>query len=138
LLWCMERMAGCQHMALLNLHATWIAILAGFIAGAISGLRFYDDEWLGGYSSWRRRMVRLAHISFFGLALINLAFVFTVKYLNLPEQPWTSWLFIVGLVTMPVCCYLSALNKVCRHLFVLPVGSLLGGCIVFLVAGVFK
>jgi hypothetical protein len=54
-------------MEILNFYAAWIGILLGFIAGAVLGLFFHDENWMGGYSSWRRRMSRLGHISFFAL-----------------------------------------------------------------------
>jgi len=40
----------------------WIAFLLGGLAGAIPGLFFHHPDWLGGYSSWRRRMIRLDHL----------------------------------------------------------------------------
>ena len=51
----------------LNLQTAWIGFLLGCISGAVLGLFFHRAEWLGGYGSWRRRMLRLAHISFFGI-----------------------------------------------------------------------
>ena len=55
-------------MQTLHLYAAWIGIFMGFLAGAGLGLFFHRDGWLGGYSSWPRRMARLGHISFFGIA----------------------------------------------------------------------
>ena len=63
----------------LNLVFAWVWILAGFLSGMVLGLRFHDDNWLGGYGSFKRRMHRLAHISFFGLGAVNLFFHLTVK-----------------------------------------------------------
>ena len=60
-----------------NVWAAWLGILAGALAGAVMGLMFHRDDWLGGYSSWRRRMLRLGHIAFFGIGLLNLAFAAT-------------------------------------------------------------
>jgi len=119
-------------MATVNLAAAWIGILCGFVAGAISGLFFANDGWLGGYSSWPRRMVRLGHISFFGLALINFAYAVTVRVMELASiSPWPSRLFIVGAVTMPLVCYLSAYRRGFRHLFAVPVLSLVLGVALF-------
>lgn len=120
-------------MLSLNLQAAWIAIFVGFIAGAIQGLYFHKEEWFGGYGSWRRRLMRLGHISFFGLAFINFAFVFTVGYFRLPEPLAPSILFVVALFAMPVICYLSAWKDSMRHAFIIPVGSLLSASILLLV-----
>jgi len=54
-----------------NLLAGWIATLAGIVSGAVMGLFFLREEWLGGYSSHPRRLLRLGHISFFGLGFTN-------------------------------------------------------------------
>ena len=119
-----------------NLLAAWVGILLGFVAGAVQGLFFHDDNWLGGYASWRRRMVRLGHISFFGLALINLTYAVSLRLLDRPGTgPWPSRLFIVGAIAMPLVCYLAAYRKSLRHLFPIPVIALLAGAVVFIYEG---
>jgi len=107
---------------LLNVYTAWIAFLIGIMAGAVSGLKFYSEDFLGGYSSWRRRLVRLAHISFFGLGLINLAFAFTARCLAVSSGlSVASVSLVVGTITMPLVCYLAAFRPVFRHLFFIPV-----------------
>ena len=116
-----------------NLHAAWIGILLGSVAGALQGLFFRRDDWLGGYGSWRRRMFRLGHVSFFGLAFINVAFTLTVRTLGIEEGvTWTSRLFILGAITMPLLCYLSAFRDSTRHLFFIPVLSVIVGTVMLL------
>ena len=122
-------------MEKLNLIAGWIGILCGMLTGAIVGLRFHDENYLGGYQSWRRRLARLGHISFFGLAIINFAFFFTVEWLfsnggqaNLVLN-LASWLLVAGALAMPTVCYLSAWKKPLRHLFFIPVSLLIAGVI---------
>jgi hypothetical protein len=108
-----------------NLLAGWISILLGFGAGAVPGLSFWREDWLGGYGSWRRRMVRLAHIAFFGLGFINILFALTVarfgQLSTFDPLHWASWLLVAGNVAMPVACYLSAWRLSFRHLFFIPV-----------------
>lgn len=109
----------------MNLIAGWTSILLGFVAGAVPGLFFWREEWLGGYGSWRRRMVRLAHIAFFGLGFINLLFALTVARFGTlaTADPlhWASWLLIAGNVAMPATCYLAAWRLPFRQLFFIPV-----------------
>jgi hypothetical protein len=113
-------------MADANLYAAWVAMLLGGIAGAVQGLWFHHEAWLGGYGSWRRRMLRLGHISFFGIGLINLAFALTARSLDLVGGLyWPSRLLIAGAVTMPLVCYLSACRKPFRHLFFIPALSVI-------------
>ncbi len=127
----------------LNLWAAWIGILLGMLSGAAHGLFFHRADWLDGYGSWRRRLTRLGHISFFGLAFVNLAFFFTAAHLvestagTIPSALQSaSWLLVAGAVFMPIVCYLSAWRQAWRRLFVLPVGCLVLGVTSLLVLGV--
>ena len=125
----------------LNLWAAWIGILLGMITGAGMGLLFDREDWMGGYGSWRRRLTRLGHISFFGLAFVNLAFVLTVDRMGaaVGEPPpasvvLASYLLVAGAVLMPATCFLAAWRRGLRLLFVLPVGCLLVGVLSLLVS----
>ena len=71
-------------------------------------------------------MYRLAHISLFGLAILNLLFYFTVTGLKLAggRIEVASWGFIIGALAMPACCLFMAHNLKLRALFILPVISL--------------
>lgn len=118
----------------LNLFAGWIGFLAGVISGAVIGMFFHRDEWMGGYDSFRRRMVRLGHISFFGLGILNVLFGLTLGTARF-EGEWlqaASWSMVAGALTMPACCFLSAWRKPFRHLFFIPVSSLFAGIAVLL------
>ncbi len=111
---------------MLNIYAAWIAILVGVLTGITTGIFFHKEEFLGGYSSWTRRLMRLGHVSFFGLGFINLLFALTVRTLGIESGiEAASVLFVIGLITMPTVCYLSAFRKVFRHLFFIPVLSIL-------------
>jgi hypothetical protein len=111
----------------LNLIVAWLGILLGFASGMGLGLCFHREDWLGGYASFRRRLYRLAHISFFGLGATNLLFWLTVKNLSVSGAmlDWASILFALGAATMPVCCLLMAHFPKARLLFSIPVVSLL-------------
>lgn len=121
----------------LNLFTAWAGILAGFGSGAWLGLGFAGTNWLGSYTSFRRRMYRLGHISFFGLGFVNLMFHLTAK--TFPNPPAillqvASWMFVIGAVSMPGCCLVMAHHpKAKPHtLFAMPVASLVTGGIVTL------
>jgi hypothetical protein len=66
-------------METLNILSGWIGICLGVFTGALFGPLFHKEDWLEGYSSWPRRMLRLGHISFFGLAFLNFMFALTAK-----------------------------------------------------------
>ncbi len=108
-----------------NLFVGWAAILGGLLSGSLIGMFFDREDWAGGYDSWRRRMLRLTHISLVGTGLLNLAFAFSVRAVHLDPCPRpASVLFIVGALTMPAVCGLSAWRRVFRHAFFIPVLSL--------------
>ncbi len=126
-------------MQLLNFYAVWIGILLGFVSGAILGLFFQDENWMGGYSSWRRRMARLGHISFFGIAIINLMFSLSITVFNVQlDNFYPSYLFIAGAISMPLICFLSAYKKNFRHLFPVPVLCLVAGTFLFISEGLMR
>lgn len=113
----------------LNLVHAWAWILAGFLSGAVIGLKFRDEKWLGGYASFPRRMYRLAHISFFGLGIANLAFWLTARDLAAPSTALltiSSLGFVAGALFMPVCCIVTAHFPRLHSLFALPVSCLVG------------
>jgi len=118
----------------INLIGGWLGMLAGVLSGGIVGLFFYRDEWMGGYDSWRRRLTRLGHISFFGLGFLNLMFAATAGQLLL--RGWylevASVGLLVGAITMPICCFLSAWRKPMRHLFPIPVAAVTVGIVAIL------
>lgn len=109
-----------------NWYAGWGLILVAFLTGAGLGLFFDQDDFWGGYTSFRRRLVRLGHIALAALGMLNLLFALSPW----PEQShWQttpasiSW--IIGAVTMPASCFLTAWKKNLRPLFVIPVSFLI-------------
>ncbi len=118
---------------MVNLYAGWIGFLLGCVAGAVPGLFFHGEQWLGGYASWTRRMVRLGHISFFGIGLINISLALSAGALGIENGlALASPLLLVGAVTMPAVCYASAFKKPFRHLFFIPASSVTLGVALFL------
>ena len=113
----------------LNLVVGWSSMIAGALAGAVIGLYFHDESWMGGYTSLRRRMVRLGHISFFGLGFLNVLFALTLAIAPIPLTAalWGSIAFALAAVTMPLCCFLTAWRPALRHLFPIPVAAVLAG-----------
>lgn len=113
----------------INLFLAWLWILLGFLTGMAMGFFFHNENWLGGYADLKRRMYRLAHISFFGLGAVNLLFWLTMQQAS-PEKPLAgiaSCAFIVGAVTMPICCVVMAHFPKAHLSFAIPVLSLIAG-----------
>lgn len=118
----------------LNLVIAWLWILLGFVSGMVLGLFFHRENWLGGYASFKRRLYRLAHISFFGLGVVNLLFCLTVQNFSLagPLVHFASLAFITGAIAMPVCCVVMAHFPKAHMIFAVPVVSLTAGGILTL------
>ncbi len=117
----------------INLLAGWVSFLLGAASGALIGLRFHGEDWLGGYQSFRRRVLRLGHIAFFGLGLINILFALSAP--GAPSSQWTwlaSALLAGGAATMPLNCFLTAWRPAFRHAFFIPASLTLCGIGAFL------
>lgn len=100
------------------------------LSGIIPGLLFHKADWMGGYDSWRRRLTRLGHISFFGIGFINLGYALTLDFIDKEDGSLLASLcFLTGALTMPLFCYLSAWRKPWRHFFFIPVTALALGTI---------
>jgi hypothetical protein len=113
----------------------WSGMLGGVVSGAALGLFFHREDWMGGYASFRRRLARLGHISFFGLGFLNLLLAFTNQLVALPERAASvaAAAMIVGAVAMPTCCFLAAWRPSFRHLFAVPVAGVFTGIVATLV-----
>lgn len=117
----------------LNLFAGWLSFLFGAASGALIGLKFHREDWLGGYQAFPRRMVRLGHIAFFGLGLINILFALSAP--PFATSRWTaiaSVLLVIGAATMPTNCFLTAWRGGFRHAFFIPAGATMAGILAFL------
>jgi len=117
------------HSFQINLALAWLGMALGFASGSALGLKFHREDWLGGYGSFRRRLYRLGHISFFGLAVVNLMFYFTTRLPALAGASLAvaSWGFVIGAIAMPICCFIMAHQPKLRLLFLVPVLSLIVG-----------
>ncbi len=79
-------------------------------------------------------MIRLAHISFFGIAFINLVFVVSGHIFSIKSGVRiTSYSLVAGAIAMPLVCYLSAIQPFFRHFFFIPVVSICMGLVTFLI-----
>jgi hypothetical protein len=80
-------------------------------------------------------LYRLAHISCFGLGVVNLLFAVTARnWLGGGcLTSFASLAFVIGALTMPVCCVLAAHFPKTRPLFAVPILNLLAGGMLVLI-----
>ncbi len=111
---------------LLNWQVGWILLLAGFVSGAIMGLGFHKEAFLGGYNSFSRRLLRLGHIACCALGFFNLLVsIFPIHGDGGLGALLISYGVALGGIFMPTICFLTAWKMPFRHLFFIPVLSLL-------------
>ena len=119
----------------LNWFAGWAMVFAAFLTGAMIGLGFHREDFLGGYTSFRRRMLRLGHVALAALGMMNVVFALSPWPVAGTTAAWgASVCFLGGGISMPVICFLAAWRKPLRHLFILPV-SMLIAAVMFTLAG---
>jgi hypothetical protein len=79
-------------------------------------------------------MVRLGHIAFLGIGILNILYALTIQSLRWAAPPAVVVCSLVAAgILMPLVCYLSAWRKPLRLLFVVPVLCVLIGVIGLLV-----
>ncbi|TWU30565.1 hypothetical protein Poly41_66600 [Novipirellula artificiosorum] len=109
----------------LNWYFGWGLVVSAFVTGALIGIFFHQEEFLGGYASFRRRLLRLGHIAQAALGMMNVLYSVSTNRAEWFDTQMASWAFVVGGVSMPMVCFLSAWKKSFRHLFFIPVIALL-------------
>lgn len=95
-------------------------ILVGFVSGAALGGGFLREDFLGGYASPRRRLLRLAHIACIALGVLNLEFVRSTAATSVVA----SFGFAFGALAMPIACVLVARSRRFYLVFSVPVLAL--------------
>ena len=111
-----------------NWYFGWALVLSGFLSGAAIGLFFHRPDFLGGYDSFRRRLVRLGHIAQVALGLLNVLYGISLwPAESLWQAQAASWCFMIGGVSMPAVCFLTAWKEPFRRLFAIPVAALVLG-----------
>src|SRR5262245_57879406 len=114
-------------------------IAAGFAVGALVGLGFHRDEFLGGYGSLRRRLVRLGHVGLIGLGMLHILFSTTlpsIAYGNGDLATLASYCWLAGGIAMPSVCFLTAWQPALRRAFAIPVGLLIAAAVLTAIEGV--
>jgi hypothetical protein len=101
-------------------------LLAAFVTGAGLGLAFHQEDFWGGYVSFRRRIVRLGHIALAALGMLNILFSYSPWPSNSSfEGGAASVGLVVGGISMPAVCFLTGWKPGFRRLFFIPVAALL-------------
>lgn len=122
----------------LNIVFGWVWMNMGFITGMLMGLKAEQfglntlkegPTWLDGYSSVPRRLIRLGHVAFIMLPVLNILFGQYIDGAAL-DQGWKtfgSYSMIAGAVGIPLLCFGAAFYRPVKILLGLPASAILIG-----------
>jgi hypothetical protein len=70
-------LSGTEPRVAVNLAVGWSSLAVGALTGLILGIWSFGGpvpvpEWIGDYDTLSRRLLRLGHIAFFGLGILNI------------------------------------------------------------------
>ncbi len=118
-----ERPAICVQR---NLAIGWSSLAVGAISGLILGLWSFDGplpapEMLADYGSLSRRLMRLGHIAFFGLGLINILMARQIAATPRPVLGRTALACMnFGNLLLPPALMAAALHEPLKYFTSLP------------------
>ena len=119
----------------INILFGWAWMCIGFVSGMTLGLWAEGEQWLGGYASVTRRYLRLAHVAFIALSVINILYGKELGSVALPShiENIGSALMIFGAAGVPLACISAAFFRKTRYLLPLPASALLIGTIILII-----
>ena len=119
-------------MGELNITFGWLWINAGVISGMIMGLWSFkgplkSPAGMEDYSSLPRRFVRLGHVAFIALSMINILYGQAIDNVNLPHflKEAGSYAMIFAAVGIPLGCMTAAFRNKLKYCLALPATSFL-------------
>ncbi len=113
----------------INVLFGWAWMCLGFISGMILGIWAEGEQWLGGYASITRRYLRLGHVAFIALSIINILYGKELGAVTLPVHIKNigSYLMIFGAIGVPTTCISAAFFRKTKYFLPLPALALLAG-----------
>lgn len=108
-----------------NITFGWIWILVGIVIGAFMGMWSFNGPMLspvGDYSSLPRRMLRLSHIAFIALAMINILYGYGIDKIRVNDRLKNlgSKSMIYGSALMPVLLFIAVFYEPIKYLTFIP------------------
>ena len=106
-----------------NISFGWFWILVGLIVGAVMGMWSFNGPFIspvGDYSSLPRRMLRLSHVAFIALAIINILYGYEIDKINSKYKKLGSNFILWGGVLMPVLLLGGVFYEPIKYLTMIP------------------
>jgi hypothetical protein len=114
-------------MAMSNRAVGWATIAVGIACGLVMGLWSFDGpmpvpSWIGDYTDTSRRLIRLGHIAFIALGMIDILLADELRRTTLSAAGRTlaSRLMIAGNIFLPVALIVAALWRPAKYVMPAP------------------
>jgi hypothetical protein len=125
-----------------NISFGWLWILVGILLGAFMGMFAFNGPLpspVGDYTSLPRRMLRLSHIAFIALAIINILYGHEIDKLRIRNKlkRLGSRFLIWGAILMPTLLIFAAFFEPAKYLTMVPAGLVIVSLFI-MVCGRFK
>ena len=125
-----------------NIKFGWLWILVGIFVGAIMSMWSFNGPFVspvGDYDSLPRRMLRLSHIAFIALAMINILYGYEIDKVKLKEKfkRLGSNFIICGAILMPLVLMGAVFYENLKYFAVVPIFLIIISLIIIL-AGIMK
>lgn len=108
----------------------WASMVAGAGTGLLMGLWSFDGpvpvpDWIGDYDATARRLIRLGHIAFFGLGILNLLLARELSRLALTQRlvRAAARSMNFGNIFLPVTLFAAAAYHPLKYLLPFPAVS---------------
>jgi hypothetical protein len=133
----------------INIVFGWVWMNMGFITGLLMGLKAEQfglntlregPTWLDGYGSVPRRLIRLGHVAFIMLPVLNILYgqFIDAAALDLVWKRVGSSAMIAGAVGVPLLCFGAAVYRPLKILLGLPASAILLGNLIIAVGYAFR
>lgn len=119
-----------------NITFGWIWILAGLIVGAVIGMWSFNGPLaspIGDYADLPRRLIRLSHIAFIALAIINILYGYEIDKVKVKLRNLGSHFIIYGAVLMPLLLIGAAFYEPIKYLTMIPATLIIISLIVMII-----
>jgi hypothetical protein len=111
----------------------WSSLAVGIAVGLVIGLWSFDGpvqtpSWIGGYADTSRRLLRLGHIAFIGLGILNILLADELSRTALGERARAaaSRLMVAGNVFLPLALIGAAAWRPVKYAMGLPAMCVFG------------
>ena len=126
-----------------NISFGWFWILVGVIVGAVMSMWSFNGPLtspVGDYTSLPRRLLRLAHIAFIALGIINILYGYEIDRVKIKDKLKNvgSKCIIYGAIFMPLVLISAVFFEPLKYLAVIPAMLVMISLIIIVIGKIMK